>query len=61
MNTLEVIKEFEKRHGYPPNKSDLAEILDVSISTVVARLNRLVKEGKIKKVEKPIPGNYEVL
>lgn len=47
-NTLEMIVAFTNARGYPPSRRELAESLGVNVSTVQARLERMVREGLIE-------------
>lgn len=61
MDILQTIKEYKAKHGIYPNKSVLGKIFDRHPSTIIDYLNKMIKEGKLRRVKREIEGNYEVI
>jgi len=58
---LEVIKNYQDKHGYPPNECELTRLTGYSRNTVRAKLKELEKSKQIKKIVVPPRGHYEVI
>jgi predicted ArsR family transcriptional regulator len=61
MTTLEAIQAYQAQHGHVPNLQVLADILDVHPNTVRNRVERLIADGKLRKVVRVQEGHYEVI
>lgn len=49
VEVLDGIEDFMETNGYPPTYRDLAESLNVSLSTIYIRVERLAGKGLVEK------------